>query len=428
MSILQGTIPDDWEGEYCRYAVCWPNSPQWLAILRGVLVLPARGRFWDEHSGNIVSAQAVIRETYDVNLHLEEVIMACNDASLIQIAAALRALAANQCCGEGAGPNGGIQAIVNTPEGVDVPFYGSQPPIDLPQGEVPPDYEGTLEEYNADKCRMAHAIVTGWVGTINGLSHISFAQTNGLGVVVLAAIFGILIVPQFTIPLLIASLIVMVLATQLLRDLADAIEENRDQIVCWMYTLDSAEAILGVLADALDVIIAGMSTTTVYGAALKGIALILMSSDTINQLFNLSQGQGPTDVDCSACVSGNWVTRVNTDFDEIALLFVPSDFVTLNSSAGPGYHYIFLQVNEPSHGIKVEFQNLVGWTQPGGNPTPFQLGQDAIGDIYDGDDFNAFAALCADTFILIPPTTELYQWGIYSLDFFTVDARFSSDA
>lgn len=428
MSILQGTIPDDWEGEYCRYAVCWPNSPQWLAILRGVLVLPARGRFWDEHTGNIISAQAVIRETYDINLHLEEVIMSCNDASLLQIAAALRMLAANQCCGDGAGPNGGIQVIVNTPEGVTIPFYGSKPPVDLPSGDVPADYEGTLEEYNADKCRTAHSIVSAWQDTLKNLSYINFAQTNGLLVVIVAAIAGLLIIPEFVIPLLIAAAIVLVLATHLLRDLADAIEEHREEIVCWMYTYDSAEDILGRLADLLDVIIAAMAVATLYGAALKTIALVLMTTDTLNQLFELTQGQGDPDVDCSGCTSGDWVTRVNTDNNEIALLFVPSDFVTMNSSSGPGFHYIFMRVNEPSRGIKVEFQNLNGWSQLGGDPTPFQLGQDAIGDIYEGDDFNAFAAFCEDTFIFIPPTVEIRQWVIIGADFFTVDARFSSDA
>src|SRR3989304_9661396 len=89
----QGTIPSDWEGEYCRYAVCWPNSPQWLAVLRGVLALPASGRFWDGHTGTITEAQQVIVETYDTNLHLGEVIMACNDSFLGNIATALEHIA-----------------------------------------------------------------------------------------------------------------------------------------------------------------------------------------------------------------------------------------------------------------------------------------------------------------------------------------------
>jgi hypothetical protein len=301
MSILQGTIPDDWNGEYCRYAVCWPKSPQWEAILRGVLVLPSRGRFWDEHTGSIIEAQNVIREAYDNNLHLQEVILACNDTSLNQIAVALRLLAASQCCGDAPPANGGIQGTVTPTSGITIPIYGSAPPAELPTGEVPADFDGTLEEYLDARCQKAHAIVSGWVATLDNLSFINFASSTGLMSVIIASVAGWILLPEFLIPILIASAIVLVLVRELLRDLAAAIEGWRSQLVCWMVTFESAEAILSRIADTLDLIIAGLTTSNIYALALKTIALILMNSDTLNQLFELTQGAGDPTLDCSGC-------------------------------------------------------------------------------------------------------------------------------
>jgi len=301
MSILQGTIPSDWEGEYCRYAVCWPKSPQWEAVLRGVLVLPSRGRFWDEHTGNIIEAQNVIRETYDNNLHLQEVIVACNDTSLNQIASALRLIAANQCCEGGVPQNGGIQGTVTPTSGITIPVYGSIPPATLPEGELPADFEGTLEEYLAARCQKAHQIVSGWVATLDNLSFINFAGSVGLTGIVIGSIAAWIVLPEFLIPILIGSAIVLVLVRELLRDLAALVEDHRQEIVCWMLTFESSNAILSRVADLLDIIISQLTTSSLYGVALKTIALLLMSTDTINQLFELTQGAGDPTLDCSNC-------------------------------------------------------------------------------------------------------------------------------
>lgn len=53
-------IPNDWEGEdWQSYCIQWPNSESWLAIFRGFLSTPLRGRFWDERTGSIKSAQDI---------------------------------------------------------------------------------------------------------------------------------------------------------------------------------------------------------------------------------------------------------------------------------------------------------------------------------------------------------------------------------
>jgi hypothetical protein len=63
-------IPDDWNGTdwYCA-KVQWPNSQQWFALLSNLLVVPARGRSWDERTGTITDVQEVGEEIIERNIH-----------------------------------------------------------------------------------------------------------------------------------------------------------------------------------------------------------------------------------------------------------------------------------------------------------------------------------------------------------------------
>jgi len=66
-------IPDDWTDGYKDYLVKWPDSEQWKAILRGSLTAPAFIEFWDVFSGDPSQSIEAMSETFDTNLHLEEV-------------------------------------------------------------------------------------------------------------------------------------------------------------------------------------------------------------------------------------------------------------------------------------------------------------------------------------------------------------------
>jgi len=68
-------IPDDWTSGYVELCIKWPDSPDWRAILRGLLTSPNNVEFWDKFTGTPTDAQATIIETFDQNLHLEECIM-----------------------------------------------------------------------------------------------------------------------------------------------------------------------------------------------------------------------------------------------------------------------------------------------------------------------------------------------------------------
>jgi len=421
-------IPQDWLGEYCCFSVEWPDSPEWKAILVGQLTAPARGRFYDEKTGNIRLTQDIIRATYDNNLLLPGVIMACNSPELSEIAAALRLIAANQCCAAGPPANGGIQVVVTTPGDATIPLYGSVPPATLPSGEVPPDYQGTVEEYNADKCRTAHLIVSGLVGSLNNLAHFNFAITTGVIVTVLGALAGIIILPEFLIPALIGAGIVLVLETHLLSDLAAAIEAERDDIVCFMYTSDNTEQVMELISDTIDVLIAGLATTTLLGAALKTIALVLVNTDTINQLFTLVQGLGDVDVSCISCgSSGEFVTRTDASDSYVPIDTFPvptTGFFPVEALFHEGvFWHLLLQVNEPFVGVKVEFQNLVGWTPTVVDATPFEVGQETNGSIFNGTTFGGFQAAAAANFLTKPVNPLMRQWYIVSATVFTVEIK-----
>jgi len=293
-------IPSDWTGEYCRYSVCWPNSVQWLAVLRGVLALPTYGRYWNEDTGNIRSAQNVILETLVYNMKNEEVIMSCGDGGLSEIANAITMLAAKQCCGDAPPANGGVQVVVNV-GGQNVPVYGNEPPAVLQPGDVPPGWVGTTNEYRISKCNLAKGIITGYIQSLRNLSQLLFVQTTLGTVAVIAALAGILVFPPFAIPALIAALVVLVGANAFVVSLANEVEADYDLWVCALYAGDSTETILDRIAELLDQAIARIPDVNPWVSALKTLGILLMNTDTLNQLFTLTGQYGGGDLDCESC-------------------------------------------------------------------------------------------------------------------------------
>jgi len=65
-------IPTDWNAGYIELCVQWPDSPEWLAILRGQLTDPGYDYFWDTFTGDPEDAKPAIFPTFNQNLHMEE--------------------------------------------------------------------------------------------------------------------------------------------------------------------------------------------------------------------------------------------------------------------------------------------------------------------------------------------------------------------
>jgi hypothetical protein len=304
-------IPADWDGStWCRWAVCWPDSDLWEAILRGFLTLPQRGWTWDETTGSILAVQATGQEIKALNLPLNGVFMACNDTQLTaafsDIALALRYLADKQCCDNlQIDVNGGFQGTVISPEGVSVPIFGSEPPLAPEPGAFPAEFE-TEEQYNLSKCQVANGIADGLIAALRAFSNISIAQfTLGLVLTVLA-FAGAIVFPPAGFPALMIALGILGGSTGLLYVMANKLEENRPELVCLLYTGDSTSSIIGAIADFFDILIASIPGVGALGLAIKTVLLVLINSDTVNQLFNSSAAYVYPSADCAGCVVIDW--------------------------------------------------------------------------------------------------------------------------
>lgn len=312
----QATVPSDWLGGYCCYSVLWPDSPEWEAILRGLLTLPSQGRYWDGNTGSIVDAQEAIFETFDNNLHLTEVLMACTD----EVANGLIAIANALVNNSGNGPivvntggvsnsvscysnsNAGVQSHVTLTDGTNWPIFGDGPIQTLPEEGFPPEYSD-IEAYDADKCRKANKIADDLIDTLTNLGNVNFVSGVIGAVVILGAIVGLIAVPAAAIPLLLFALTANVGITAVVLELKNEVVTNRDDLVCLLYQGDNVENTLNSVSDFFDVLVATVAPEAALAVAVKSIALWLMSGDTLNALFSAQAMGVYPDATCE-CVSG----------------------------------------------------------------------------------------------------------------------------
>lgn len=310
-------IPQDWDGvTWCRWAVCWPASEGWEGFLRGLLTLPQRGWTWDEKTGSILSVQAIGREITAQNLPLNGVIMACNDENIasafLDIAASIRLLANKSensgCCDDSPTVvNNSIQNFIYQPVGGNpVPVYGSKPPGGIAPGAYPDGYD-SLDDYQADKCSKANALINAAIVSLRAFAAFELAQFSGLTALTIMAISGVLVVGPFVIPALIAALILMAAAIHYLDAAADDMVLNRADWVCALYDSDSTEGIIGAIADLLDILVAAIGTVGPISFAVKTVVLVLLNTDNLNKLFTSEPMLAGAGVDCSECGCGKIV-------------------------------------------------------------------------------------------------------------------------
>ena len=309
-------IPADWDGEsFCHYSVCWPDSPLFRIILRGLLTEPTRGYFWDERTGSVIDVLSQIRQTLDYNLELREVIMACGDnglnEALLAIAAALGGGGAGGAggggCGGGClGENVQVQQWIEIAPGAFAPHYGTEPDIQLGEGEVPEGY-ADLAEYDADKCQVAAQMANDFINSLRNMGNVNWAVGVIGAAAVVACLVGLIVVPAAAIPVLLFALLGNVGITAALIQLADYLEDNKQELICGLYTGDNAEGVIGFVADMLDVAIGFLAFSGPVGAAVKAISLVLLSSDTLNYLFSRRAHQIYSDADCMSCVCPEFV-------------------------------------------------------------------------------------------------------------------------
>lgn len=307
---MQIPIPDDWDGvSTCRWAICWPDSVKWRAILSGLVELPNQGRFWDFSTGNFLLLRAQFKPIYDYNFDLKEVYMACNDNGLIDIAEAIRALAvsnssslssaASCSCG---GQTGYTQGAITT-EGGAVPIFGNQPPLSRGNDTLPPGYDD-IEQARLDKCSIATALVDGMIRSLAYLQALDLFNLTALAGIIGAAMAGLsplLVFPPAAIIVMITALGFLAGAMVVLGDVRAWAIENREWLICQLYTGESTEAIVSAISDALDALIATLPTSGPVGWAIKTIVLILLNGDSLNRLMTLEGASGLPAGECSDC-------------------------------------------------------------------------------------------------------------------------------
>lgn len=383
-------IPADWDGEsWCRWAICWPDSEDWEAILRGFVTLPQRGWTWDERTGSILAVQATGQEIAAVNLPFSGVLMACNDTELTQafsdIALAIRYLADKQCCDNlQIDVQGGFQGTITQGSGEVVPIYGSEPPIGLGPGEIPATYEDPAE-YDADKCRLANQIIDGLSGSLTNLAALGTYNAATLAVLIGVSIATGIVFPPAMIPTAISVLIILSGSLVLIAQLNADIIADRADWVCWLYEGENTEAVLSNIADALDILLAAIPVSGVLAWALKSLVLVLMNSNTLNQLFSGGPVAAGGETDCSACTACPTVSTWNdtsgsnfSTYDELPKV--------LTSHYNPSglYHYIFGHLNVQSAAV---FTDLTGWTDATNVGNDFRLGSETEQTVLTNDVF-----------------------------------------
>lgn len=348
----QGTIPSDWTtGEYCRYAICWPNSPQWLAVLRGVLTLPARGRFWDEHTGSILGAQSVIRETFDYNLHLRGVIMACEDPGLNQIAIALTRIAtalasgANCCERQGGGGAG------TTAPPFDETIEGD------PNTDPPPTGFDTWEEFNAQKCAIAWNIVETLQGDLGEMAILNFGGVSLSSLAALLAIAFVTPIP-FDDVIAIAGLLLTVVAEIIITTALSLVNDNEEDLVCELYSgASSADSRTLYLAKFSEFVASGVSDP-IEAFAINALMSYMVGSSVTNRLYTKDLTRIWGERDCTNCAD-DWTFAIlpsgpeagvmtSGSMDDNSVGFTASATLEVSPDSCPG-HYLMV-VHPPTGG------------------------------------------------------------------------------
>lgn len=294
-------IPWDWDGEDWKcWAIEWPNSPLWNAILEGFVTTPMKGRFWDERTGSVQAAQEIGREIDRRNHPNEEVLMACNDEILTVfegILAQLTALANKECCpqtgtGSGSRGTGGTQQPIN-------PYTddGELPPSGWPQDET------GYGQYKTHKCNAAQDLIDNLQYDLTGLSGLSYAAQTPVGLVGVLITVLLTPVPYDDLVALAGFLIFTGYNYTLLAEMAAQIEGAEDEIRCILYNSSSAADAETNLITKLEELADAAFTLEADAAWVVEVCSYMVTNDALNLIF-ANVPTNTTGADCTSCGTG----------------------------------------------------------------------------------------------------------------------------
>jgi len=238
--------------------------------------------------------------TEGLGLIADAIVTASNKGAISELAAAVNAIAQkNFCCDDQ------TSVVVNVNGGVNGTLtdgtvtYGTTPPI-TPPVTIPEGYE-SLEQYEAQKCAIAHAVVTGVVYALDALTAVASVNAIAATIGIILAAIPLVPVSPVLIPVLVPLVATAWLASGVLHAAALMVEENREELVCILISGNSIEIIFEQLSEALDIMIAAMAWSGPVALAVKSFIMVLINADTLNQLYGEFAGIMYPAADCEFC-------------------------------------------------------------------------------------------------------------------------------
>jgi len=300
---MEQPIPEDWDGvSFCKWAVCWPDSVAWKAILYGLLESPTQGRYWDFTTGNFLELRALFRPAYLYNFNLKEVLMACDDAGLELIAQALNNIATSlnnqasatvqvsqECC-DNTGSGGA---------GTNPPPFDPTTPGD-PEVDPPPSGFETWEEFESDKCAIAWDIVE---TLLNDLGEIALLNLVDIGITSLATILAVALatpIPFVNITA-VAAFLLSIAAEIVIATAISLLNANQEALVCALFLGTNSQNSRDTFLSQFNTIVDNAAVDPVEGFAIKTLIAYFMTSQVTNRLYIKDTAQSWPERDCSNC-------------------------------------------------------------------------------------------------------------------------------
>lgn len=244
------------------------------------------------------------------------------NSGLEALAAAIAAQQTGGCnvsvnCCSGLGGRSGSGGAGGTP-----PPYSDVTPGN-PATDPPPDGFEDWSEYNSHKCRMATYLVNTLIDDIGRASTINFNLQT-------VATLGVILIPLIVDPIPGDELIVLCgiliaiheQAEQLLDDMASAMEERKDELICEFYKAsNSATAETAFEAKWSEIWYDSPYVNTFYDWAAINSINTMVTSEMTNMLFESQTSLNLPSGDCTDCVCE---TLFTFDEDEQGF-FIQSD-------------------------------------------------------------------------------------------------------
>lgn len=284
----QVPIPTDWDGTtWCCKVIEWPKSDQWVALLRGLITWPQRGRFWDGATGTITDAQSVGREIYETNVLEGCALVGCLDDLVVEFQNMVIAVYATGTCGGSAG------AGVSSAPAETFVDTGSN----FPTGYTDRD------EYSDIKCNLAQRVLDQLDADLEALK---LANISGQSATAVAALLGITLLT----PIPLDELLVAVAAALLglvafgISAYVNALGELQSRLdamdLCELYEADDVDDAVAAVEAWID----GGSYT--YQSLTEQLGSGLVGTNSVNILFaeksdDINYDELPVG-DCSSCV------------------------------------------------------------------------------------------------------------------------------